>query len=91
MPPARFSKRSGAGGVGALNSREMKITPTLERANSVTASTPGKLTLRRVAQLAPIAPEERKVTCSSELVAPHIARARPINCVRRREDNNEAV
>ena len=88
MPPARFSKRSGVGGVGALNSREMKITPTLERANSVTASTPGKLTLRRVAQLAPIAPEERKVT---ELMAPHIARARPINCVRRREDNNEAV
>jgi len=38
MPPARFSKRSGAGGVG-LHSREMKITPTLERANSVTVDT----------------------------------------------------
>ena len=70
----------------------MKIAPTLERANSVTALTPGKLTLRRVAQLAPSAPEERESNLAqAELVAPHIARARPINCVRRREDNNEAV
>jgi len=69
----------------------MKITPTLERANSVTVDTRQIDAATSGSARAHCTSGAQSNSAQAELVAPHIARVRPINCVRRREDNNEAV